>query len=236
MKRSYSSDSSTAVERQLTTKHQYNEKAFKQSQLALSKTAVQFLCLQALKWASRETKEDLCDGTNKRAVDVGSAYGYVTSLLNQLGYDCLAFDISRYALNVGEEVDRVQGDAQRLPFRNNSVNVITCFDTIEHLNYPAMLLEDSYHCLCKGGILLAENPVKNPIDVVSDRIHRMKDIHPSLLTWSRFESLALKAGFDIFVHGLLPIPFQRFPVFGRFIEIRVPVQTARRVLLLAKKN
>ena len=236
MKTSYSSCSATAVERQLKTRHQYNEKAFKQSQLALSKMAVQLLCFHALKWASRETNEDLCDGTNKRAVDVGSAYGYVTNLLNQLGYDCLAFDISRYALNVGEEVDRVQGDAQRLPFRDNSVNLITCFDTIEHLNYPAMLLEDSYRCLCKGGMLLAENPVKNPIDVVSDRIHRMKDIHPSLLTWSRFESLAVKAGFDIFVHGLLPIPFQRFPVFGRFIEIRVPVQTARRVLLLAKKN
>jgi ubiquinone/menaquinone biosynthesis C-methylase UbiE len=236
MNASYSSHSSTPVERHLKTKHEYNEKAFKQSQLALSKTAVQFLCLQALKWASRETNEDLCQGTHKRAIDVGSAYGYVTSLLNQLGYDCLAFDISRYALNVGEEVDRVQGDAQRLPFRDNSINVITCFDTIEHLNYPAMLMEDSYRCLCKGGILLAENPVKNPIDVISDRIHRMADIHPSLLTWNRLESLALKAGFGIFVHGLLPIPFQRFPVFGRFVEIRVPVQTARRVLLLAKKN
>lgn len=217
--------------------HQYDEEAFKRSRLALAiKTAVQSLCLQALRWASEKTSQDLSDGEGKRAVDVGSAYGYIPSMLNRLNYDAVALDVSKYALMAGEKVSRIQADAQNLPLRSDSVDVITCFDTLEHLSQPMMLLKNSYRCLHKGGVLLLENPVENPIDIVSDRLHKMSEIHCSLLAPNQLLSLVQKRGFHTAEKGLLPIPFQRFPVFGRFVEITTPVHLARRLLIVATKS
>ncbi|HXX87190.1 MAG TPA: class I SAM-dependent methyltransferase [Candidatus Acidoferrum sp.] len=219
------------------TDYEYNEEAFKRSRLALSvEKAVQLLCLQALRWASNKTHENLLKGNGKRAIDVGSAYGYVASMLNWFKYESVAIDISKYALMAGKNVGRIQGDAQNLPFKHDSVDIITCFDTLEHLNQPNLLLEGSYRCLRKRGVLLVENPVQSPIDIISDRLHKMKDIHCSLLSPSGLMSLARRVGFYTDAKGLLPIPFQRFPLFGRFVEMRVPIPMARRVLILATKN
>jgi SAM-dependent methyltransferase len=217
--------------------YEYNEEAFKRSRLALSvKTAVQLLCLQALRWASEKTNQDLLDGKNRKAIDVGSAYGYAASLLSYLRYESVAFDISKYALMAGDKVSRIQGDAHSLPFKHDSANIITCFDTLEHLNQPLLVLKDSYRCLVEGGVLLVENPVRNPIDIISDRLHQMSEIHRSLVAPSEFTSLLRRVGFCTVAKGLLPVPFQRFPIFGRFVEIRVPVSLARRLLVLAIKN
>jgi SAM-dependent methyltransferase len=225
------------LNQQSRTDHEHDEEAFKRSYLALSvETAVRLLCFQALRWASDKTHENLLDGKGKRAIDVGSAYGYVVTMLNCLRYESVAIDVSRYALMAGHKVSRIQGDAQNLPFKQDSVDIITCFDTLEHLNQPRLLLEGSYFCLRKHGVLLAENPVRNPIDIISDRLHKMRDIHCSMLSPSEFMFLARKVGFYTDAKGLLPIPFQRFPLFGRFVEIRVPLSMARRVLILATKN
>jgi len=217
--------------------HTYGEEAFKHSQLALSKkNAVRSLCLQAIQWASNQSHRNLCDGSNKKAVDVGCAYGYVTTLLNQLKYDSAGLDISKYALKAGERVDRIEGDAENLPFKSDAIDIITCFDTFEHLSRPTLLLEESYRCLRRGGVLIIENPVANPIDVISDKLHKMGKIHCSLLAPKEFISSVHRIGFHTARRGLMPVPFQRFPVFGRFIEVPVPLSVARRIQIVAMKG
>ena len=219
------------------SRHTYGEEAFKRSRLALSKkSAVRSLCLQAIQWASNQSQRNLCEGSNKKAVDVGCAYGYVTSLLNQLEYDSAGLDISKYALRVGERVDRIEGDAENLPFKSDVIDVITCFDTFEHLIRPTLLLKESYRCLRRGGVLIIENPVANPIDIISDRLHKMRETHCSVLAPKAFISLVQRAGFYTAKRGLMPVPFQRFPVFGRFIEVPVPVPLARRIQIVAIKG
>lgn len=90
--------------REIHTSHNYDEEAFRHSRLALSiKTAVQLLYLQAMKWASERISQDLFDGEGKRALDVGSAYGYAASMLNSLRYHAVALDISKYALRTGDK-------------------------------------------------------------------------------------------------------------------------------------
>ena len=223
---------------EIHTSHNYDEEAFKHSRLALSiKTAVQLLYLQAIKWASERICQDLFDGEGKRALDVGSAYGYAASMLHSLRYHAVALDISKYALRTGDKGNRIQGDAHNLPIKSDSINIITCFDTLEHLKKPIQLIRSSYRCLCQRGVLLIENPIANPIDAVSDKVHKMGEIHCSLLTASELTSLLLTTGFHTAkTTGLLPIPFQRFPVFGRFIEIQVPLSAARRILIAATKD
>ena len=215
----------------------YDETAFARSRRALSnKTAVQLLCLQAIRWASRQTRLNLLDGSGKKAIDIGCAYGYVVSLLNQLNYDAFGLDISRYVLETGEKVNSLQGDAQSLPIKSNSIHLITCFDTLEHLKRPDLLVKESYRCLHPEGVFIAENPIANPIDHVSDKLHKMDEIHPSLLTYNEIVFKVKKAGFHTTKRGLLPIPFQRFPLFGRFFEIEVPTSVARRIIIVAVKT
>ena len=219
------------------SEHIYEEEAFSHSKLALSeKSAVQSLCLRAIQWAFRKGHQNLFEGAGKRAVDVGCAYGYVTSLLDQFKYDSVGLDISKYALKTGEKVDRMRANAEDLPFRSGTIGVITCFDTFEHLSRPTLLLKESHRCLRQGGVLIIENPVANPIDIISDKLHKMGKIHCSLLPLGEFLSSVRKAGFQTTKRGLLPIPFQRFPVFGRFIELPVPASVARRILILAIKS
>lgn len=219
------------------TGHSYEEEAFKHSRLALStKSAVQSLCLNAIQWANTQIQQELRDGRKKKALDIGCAYGYVTCLLNHLKYDSTGIDISKYALKLGEKVNRVRGDAEDLPFKSDSVDIITCFDTFEHLSQPTLLLKESYRCLRWGGVLIIENPTLNPIDAISDKLHKMDEIHCSLLWPRQFISYVREVGFRTARRGLLPIPFQRFPVFGRFIEVPVPVAMARRILIVATKS
>lgn len=221
---------------EINSSHSYGEEYFKGSKLALSmKTAVQLLCLQAMRWASERISQDLFDGEGKKAIDVGSAYGYAASMLHSLRYDSIALDISKYALRTGEKGNRIQGDAQNLPIKSGSIKLITCFDTLEHLSQPYQFLKNSYRCLCEEGVLVIENPVANPIDTISDRLHMMNEIHCSLLTANRLTNLVLGVGFRTAEKGLLPIPFQRFPIFERFIEVRVPISAARRILIVATK-
>jgi SAM-dependent methyltransferase len=214
--------------------HEYDETAFKRSWFALSlKTPIQSLCLRAISWAGKQICKDLVNGSGRKAVDIGCAYGYVTELLSQLHYDAVGLDISKYALGSGEKIGRIQGDAQTLPLRSDSIDVISCFDTLEHLSAPRLLLKESRRCLHSEGVLIIENPIANPIDIVSDRLHKMDEIHPSLLTFQEITSIVEKSGFRVIGKGLLPIPFQRFPLFGRYIEIGVSVSIARRILVAA---
>src|SRR3972149_9221598 len=59
--------------------------------------------LESLKWASKVLHRDLLNGTGKRALDVGCAFGYGVSLLRSLGYDAFGTDISSYGLIQGKD-------------------------------------------------------------------------------------------------------------------------------------
>ena len=75
-------------------------------------------------------------------------------------YDVLKVTFSQgelYLLNINpNEVKEVNnaivGDATRLPFRNESIDVITSFDLVEHLINPDDFLEESFRIL-KWGVV-----------------------------------------------------------------------------------
>lgn len=75
--------------------------------------------------------------TPSSALDVGCAKGYLVKALSELDVVAYGIDPSEYALS---EVDlnyrdKVRiGIAQSLPFLNNSFDVVTCFDVLEHIS------------------------------------------------------------------------------------------------------
>src|SRR3990170_8229961 len=118
--------------------------------------------LESLKWASKVLNRNLLNGTGRRALDVGCAYGYGVSLLNSLGYNALGTDISSYGLiqgkdRLGENVFVVCDAQENLPFKGK-FDLVTCFEVLEHLKNPLSAVQNMYES-CHG-VLLCTTPNK----------------------------------------------------------------------------
>jgi SAM-dependent methyltransferase len=72
----------------------------------------------------------------QRVLDVGCARGYVVQQLRAWGVRAWGSDYSRYALDTAPPAVRsllAQADAAQLPFKPGMADVVTCFETLEHL-------------------------------------------------------------------------------------------------------
>lgn len=124
--------------------------------------------LEIIKWGSTVSNQDLLDGRGKKALDVGCAFGYATSLLGSLGYETYGVDISRY----GTRQARIKCagnllvcDAQtNLPFQDKVFDLITCLDVLEHLRYPLKAVKNMFD-LSKNVMIYAtpNKAVERPI-------------------------------------------------------------------------
>lgn len=90
-------------------------------------------------------------------LDVGCGCGFFLRVLRdkQLGGHILAMDISKPLLKkakVFRNADLIQASAEMLPFKNETFDIITCFQVIEHLSTPTRHLNDVYRTLNYGGI------------------------------------------------------------------------------------
>jgi SAM-dependent methyltransferase len=167
------------------------------------------LYLHLISWAERETGLNLTMGKGKTALDVGCAYGFVVELLGELGYEAYGVDVSKFALIRGVE-NTVLGDAEHLPFKESSFDLVTCFETIEHLRNPERALKAVQRVLKPGGVLLISTPTPGPPATMIHVLSRKPaSFHPSLRPVSRWvESLMnskLKVA-GVIHYLLLPIP------------------------------
>jgi ubiquinone/menaquinone biosynthesis C-methylase UbiE len=98
-----------------------------------------------------------------RLLDVGCAYGLLVNVASKR-FESYGIDISRFAVKKSKEYCR--GDISRasavsLPFRDESFDVITIIDTLEHVPDFNRCLKDIVRVLKKAGILLLQLP--NPL-------------------------------------------------------------------------
>ena len=72
-------------------------------------------------------------------IDVGCGNALLFGVCEKIGCRHVAFDVSRVTLKSLPGL-RVQGDAERLPFKK--VDVVVCADVLEHLQEPEKALEE----------------------------------------------------------------------------------------------
>ncbi len=100
--------------------------------------------IEVLKWASEKTGVNLFLGEDKKALDVGCALGYTSQVLSGFGYDTIGFDISSWGTRQAKPdvcKEFLVCDAQgKMPFVEQTFDLVTCFDVLEHLPYPEMAL------------------------------------------------------------------------------------------------
>ncbi len=92
------------------------------------------------KWAEMTIQRDI-DGP---ILDIGCSY---KSRKNE-------FDGHYFSLDIDKQTHpMIIGDAMNLPIKKNIIKNIICFAVLEHVKNPKKVLEESYKCLDKKGII-----------------------------------------------------------------------------------
>lgn len=155
----------------------------------------------------------LGDLKGKKILDVGAGTGRLAVPLAKMGAEVVAMDVSEKMLEVlrkkmhrgGDAINRVstvKGGAERLPFANNTFDIVTVAFLIVHLKDPTRFFDEAYRVLKNDGILAVTNinqkdppKVKTKVGeiVIESFYHRPEKVREIL------ESLAFGIEKEVFV-------------------------------------
>lgn len=98
---------------------------------------------------------------DKKVLDVGAGTGRLSLDLSSAGAKVTALDVSEEMLKVlkrkNVRIETVVGDAESLPFEDNSFDVVTAAFLIVHLKDTASFFDEVYRVLKPGGKFLVTN-------------------------------------------------------------------------------
>jgi SAM-dependent methyltransferase len=103
---------------------------------------------------------ELVGGPGRRVLDVGCRAGALTEAYLP-GNDVVGIDVDREALAEAAKLGlrTVWADAQRrLPFGDESFDVVVAGEVLEHLAHPRTLVEEAFRVLRPGGTLVGSVP------------------------------------------------------------------------------
>jgi SAM-dependent methyltransferase len=100
----------------------------------------------------------------KRVLDLGCGTGYGTAELAKYATEAVGVDISPEAIDYATEHYRnarfVLGSAADAHFEDESFDLVTSFELIEHLSEPRSLIEQAKKVLHPGGLFIVSTPNK----------------------------------------------------------------------------
>jgi len=108
------------------------------------------------------------DVTGKKVLDIGCQYGVFSFYLARKGASVTGMDISqrwieRCRREAREKYGHLDlsflvGDAQELPFDDESFDVVVCSEVIEHVEHPGNVLSEINRVLVPDGVLVLSTP------------------------------------------------------------------------------
>jgi SAM-dependent methyltransferase len=109
------------------------------------------------RWLRRLARDGVPPG---RALDIGAAAGGNTRVLRRHGWQPVALEYSAGGARVARErgLTVVRGDATQLPAASASIDLITAFDVIEHIEDDYLAAAEIRRVLRPGGTLLVTVP------------------------------------------------------------------------------
>lgn len=140
-------------------------------------------------------------------LDIGAGTGRISVTLARKGGKVTACDIAHEMLAMVEKkyphIQIVVADAERLPFRNASFDVVTAVFLIVHLKTLPVFFSEVYRVLKPGGIFLLTNvnqrrppplATENGEIIIESFYHRPESVREEL------ENLAFGIDREVFVH------------------------------------
>lgn len=211
----------------------FEENYFKNRQYTQKERLIKRHVLELICWASKASHVNLLKGAGKKALDVGCATGYTSSVLSDLGYETFGVDISRWGTKQAKykkENQFVICDAQdSLPFLHGAFDLVTCFDVLEHLPFPEKALLGMF--TASKSIIVCTTPNQKVEKVIRKFTGDYDETHISVKSpadWKK--SVALLGGklrvdayFDcpVLVRGKLFFKSVRIPTYGLTVRIAV---------------
>ncbi|NWF51827.1 MAG: methyltransferase domain-containing protein [Nitrospirae bacterium] len=99
-----------------------------------------------------------------KILEVGCGTGNVSSFLAQKGYKVTGCEFYSEAIKrAWQGFLMVQGDANNLPFREDSFDIIGLFDVIEHFQDDISILKEAYRVVRRGGIVTVTVPAREEL-------------------------------------------------------------------------
>jgi len=115
----------------------------------------------------------------RKVCDVACGTGYGAALLAQRGkalsvdgFDCCPLTIHYANQKYGSARVRFSvGEAERLPVADGSYQLLTSFETIEHVPQPAEVIAEFARVLQPDGILICSTPNLWPLEIAPHHLH-----------------------------------------------------------------
>jgi 2-polyprenyl-6-hydroxyphenyl methylase / 3-demethylubiquinone-9 3-methyltransferase len=102
-------------------------------------------------------------------LDVGCGGGFLTNDFARRGFSVTGVDISPESLRIAathdmtHSVSYVEADAYKLPFPNESFDIVTNLDFLEHVQDPQAVINECARVLKKNGLFFFHTFNRNPI-------------------------------------------------------------------------
>ncbi|MDI6779052.1 MAG: class I SAM-dependent methyltransferase [Bacteroidota bacterium] len=93
-------------------------------------------------------------------LDVGSGPGSLVKLASDNGWEASGLEISKWAVDYAKKnnVNVIEGTLDGVKFIDESFDVISMFDVLEHLSDPYNNIGEIFRILKPGGVLVIETP------------------------------------------------------------------------------
>lgn len=98
----------------------------------------------------------------KKILDLGCGEGEFLQLCQKKGIASFGVDVSDFALSKARDVKakffKLDLNKDKLPFSENEFEAVTCFDLLEHLASPSIVLSQAYRVLKPDGVFFMTTP------------------------------------------------------------------------------
>lgn len=124
-------------------------------------------------------------------LDIGCGKGFLVEAFEKQDLKACGIDVSKYALLGSKATTLILGSAESLPFKDDSFDLITCFEVIEHLEKPEKFVKEVKRILTPNGFLYLTTPSHR------NQIARRDPTHINIKPLSEWEKILRLHGFVI---------------------------------------